>query len=130
MEESYADALKELGQRHYKSVRRYSGKPFLLSKLKTKSSVKQWKEEDMFQEFDRDKNGLISPEELRRGVRNTFGLRLKQGELDSLCKEEITLQSEFDDVICFFCSFFALTNCIYHHDTDFSDVIYQCLSFK
>ena len=85
----------------------------------------------MFRDFDRDKNGLISPEELRRGVRNTFGLRLKQGELDSLCKEEITLQSELSFLMIIFSAPSALLIAHdYHHDTDFSDVIYQCLSFK
>lgn len=48
----------------------------------------------MFEFFDRSKNGVITPDELRHGMRKKFGLRLKQWEIDELCKEEITIKSE------------------------------------
>lgn len=52
----------------------------------------------MFEFFDRSKNGVITPDELRHGMRKKFGLRLKQWEIDELCKEEITIKN-FSDIV-------------------------------
>jgi len=94
-EESYWDALREIEKRHYKTVKRYSGAAFRPSKLKIKAGVEPWNKKEMFLLFDVDSDRVVSPAELLQGVRKSFGLRLKQGELDSLCKEDITLYSEF-----------------------------------
>ena len=76
-------------------MKRFSGSAFRLSTLQKKSSVKKWNENEIFQLFDKDGNGHISAIELRRGMRKFFGLRLKQWELDEVCKGgEITLTSE------------------------------------
>lgn len=94
LEDYYADGLKELEKRYYKSAKRYSGQAFRQAKLKTRSSVKEWDAEGMFEFFDRSKSGVITPDELRHGMRKKFGLRLKQWEIDELCREEITIKSE------------------------------------
>ena len=94
LEEMYADSLKQLEELHYKSVKRYSGAAFRLSKLKKKSSVKPWNEKEIFHSFDEDSNGIVSPTELRLGLKTKFGLQLKQGELDALCEDPITIHSK------------------------------------
>ena len=101
----YADALHELEKRHYKSVKRYSGAAFRPSKLRKKSSVKAWNEKAMFKFFDEDSDGIIAPAELNRGLTKLFGLRLKQGELESLCKEPITIYSEWMYLMLFIQSY-------------------------
>ena len=98
MEESYGDALKEIEEKHYKSVKRYSGKAFRPSKLKQQSSVEPWKPEEMFRAFDRNGDGTLSAQELLRGVEKVFGLRLTPAELESLRKEAITMHN-FAEVI-------------------------------
>ena len=94
LEESYSDKLKELEKRHYKSVKRYSHQAFRPSKLRSKSSIKAWDEEEMFHKFDKNDNEEITPDELRGAMQAMFGLRLKQWEMDRLCKEKITRQSK------------------------------------
>lgn len=94
LEENYSEKLKDLEKRHYKSVKRYSNQAFRPSKLRSKSSVEAWDEHEMFNRFDENGNGEITPEELRGGLRKLFGLRLKQWEMDKLCREKITIQSK------------------------------------
>jgi len=94
LEDYYAEELQKLEARHYKSVKRYSGEAFRLAKLRKKSDVKDWKEEEVFNSFDKNKDGVIESDELRYGIIEMFGLRLKQWELEELCKEDITMKSE------------------------------------
>jgi len=99
IEDYYAEELQKLEARHYKSVKRYSGEAFRLAKLRKKSDVKDWKEEEIFTRFDKNKDGVIEPDELRYGIREMFSLRLKQWELDELCKEDITMKSELSTCV-------------------------------
>ena len=99
MEESYGDALKEVETKHYKSVKRYSGKAFRPSKLKQKSSVEPWKPDEMFRMFDKNGDGTLSAQELLRGVEKVFGLRLTPAELESLTRKEAITVHNFDEVI-------------------------------
>ena len=48
--------------------------------------------------MDEDEDMRLSPEELRRGIRKIFGIKLKQAELDSLTQEKITMEN-FSDVV-------------------------------
>ena len=98
LEEKYGEALEKVEQKHYRSVKRYSGKAFRLAKLREKANVQRWDADASFSEFDQNGTGLVSPEELRRGIRKTFGIKVKQAELDSLCRTDITRQN-FNDVI-------------------------------
>lgn len=86
--------MKDIERRYYKSVKRFSGKAFRPSLLRKKVGVKAWNENEMFRLFDEENTGSISPEQLRRGIKKKFGLTLKQHELEELCREKITLQSE------------------------------------
>ena len=98
LEETYSEALEKIEQKHYRSVKRYSGKAFRLAKLRKKANVERWDAAASFAEFDRDNDGIISAEELRRGIRKTFGIKLKPAELDALSRTAVTLDN-FNDVI-------------------------------
>ena len=57
-----------------------------------------WDAKSLFSEWDDDNTGMLSPLQLREGVRETFGIRLKPAELDGLCKDGVTLNN-FTDII-------------------------------
>ena len=60
--------------------------------------VEAWDAKSLFRDWDEDKTGTLSPLQLRTGVRETFGIRLKQAELDALCKDGVTLRN-FTDIL-------------------------------
>ena len=98
LEEAYTDAIEALSSRHYKSVKRYSFNAFRRAKLKSMARVEEWNAKSLFREWDEDNTGSLSPLQLRQGVREKFGIRLKQAELDALCKDGVTMQN-FTDIL-------------------------------
>ncbi len=98
LEEAYTDAIEAVRSRHYKSVKRYSFNAFRRAKLKSMARVEAWDARSLFREWDEDKTGHLSPLQLREGVRDNFGIRLKQAELDALCKDGVTLRN-FTDIL-------------------------------
>ena len=98
LEEAYSAALERVEEKHYKSVKRYSGKAFRRAKLKQMANIESWDAHAAFALMDEDGSGDLSPEEFRRGVRKHFGIKLKQAELDELCQGRITMQN-FSDVV-------------------------------
>ena len=93
LEEAYSDALEKIEQKHYKSVKRFSGKAFRRAKLKQMANIESWDPRAAFAIMDEDGDKRLSPEELRRGIRKIFGIKLKQAELNSLTQEEITMDN-------------------------------------
>jgi propionate CoA-transferase len=98
LEQACADEIEALNSRHYKSVKRYSFNAFRRAKLKNMARVEAWNATSLFREWNEDNSGTLSPLQLRTGVRETFGIRLKQAELDALCKEGVTLHN-FTDIL-------------------------------
>ena len=128
LEDYFAEGVKDVEKRYYKSVKRFSGKAFRPSLLKKKVGVKAWDEKEIFKRFDEENTGSISPQQLRRGVKKMFGLTLKPHELEELCREKITPQSK-----CIHTSLLiilhmkpSLSSNI--GDADFPDVLAKCLS--
>ena len=93
LEEAYSAALENIEQKHYKSVKRFSGKAFRRAKLKQMANIESWDPRAAFAIMDEDGDKRLSPEELRRGIRKIFGIKLKQAELNSLTQEEITMDN-------------------------------------
>lgn len=89
LEEAYANALKEVGSRYYKTVKRYSFKAFRRAKLKNMARVESWDYASLFAKWDKNNDGIISPLELREGFWETFGIKIKQAEMESLTKDVI-----------------------------------------
>ena len=98
LEEAYSATLERVEEKHYKSVKRYSGKAFRRAKLKQMANIESWDARAAFVLMDEDGSGDLSPEEFRRGVRKQFGIKLKQAELDELCHGKITMHN-FSDVV-------------------------------
>ncbi|KAL7478453.1 hypothetical protein ACHAW6_004218 [Cyclotella cf. meneghiniana] len=100
LEDSYAEALKKIQNKHYKSVKRFPGQAFRCARLKgMMANMNTFHPEAMFAEMDEDCDGVLSREELRAGIRKQFGIRLRQTELDDLCKTGGVTISNFADVV-------------------------------
>jgi EF hand len=81
LEEKYADAISKLEKDFYKSVQRYSGKTFYRKQLAKNLKIGEWDSSKLFDEFDVDKNGVISMEELRHGMKHIFHIHLTPSQL-------------------------------------------------
>lgn len=100
LEDSYAEALKKIQNKHYKSVKRFPGQAFRCARLKgMMANMNTFHPEAMFAEMDEDCDGVLSREELRAGIGKQFGIRLRQTELDDLCKTGGVTISNFADVV-------------------------------
>mmetsp|Transcript_23666 Transcript_23666/g.49008 ORF Transcript_23666/g.49008 Transcript_23666/m.49008 type:complete len:800 (-) Transcript_23666:96-2495(-) len=98
LEEKYMKALEKVEAKHYRNVKRYSGKAFRAAKLNTLAKIKPWNAASVFKEMDEDGDGYLFPEELRRGIRKHFGIKLKPNELQSLCESHVTVHN-FTDIV-------------------------------
>lgn len=81
LESKYSDAVNKLEQDFYKTVKRFSGKAFYRKQLGKTLQIKEWDSLKLFDEFDADKNGVISMEELRSGMANIFHIHLTPSQL-------------------------------------------------
>jgi len=100
LESAWAEAMENLQQKHYNSVKRFAGRAFRCAQLKGMlANMDTFDAKAIFCKMDKDADGLLSREELRSGIRKHFGIRLRQTELDNLCKNGgVTIQN-FSDVV-------------------------------
>ena len=98
LEGKYNDVLAKIEEKHYRTVKRFSGKAFRLAEIKKKANVQTWDAGIVFEEMDEDGDGMLNSEELLRGVRKYLGIKLKQAELTSLSNQIIT-KDNFTDII-------------------------------
>lgn len=100
LEEPYAEAMDMLQKKHYKSVKRFAGHAFRCAKLKGMlANMDTYDAKSLFEKMDEDCDGVLSREELRSGIRKHFGLRLRQNEIDDLCKSGDVTMKNFSDVV-------------------------------
>jgi propionate CoA-transferase len=81
VEKLYQDRVKELQAKYYKTVRRYTGSAFRRQRLSKNLSMLSWGADDMFREFDTNGDGVVSPAELREGVRKHYSLSLTERDV-------------------------------------------------
>jgi hypothetical protein len=81
LEDKYSEGINKLSKDFYKSVKRFSGKAFYRKKLGKRLQIGEWDSNELFNEFDVDKNGLISVEELRHGMKHNFHMHLTPSQL-------------------------------------------------
>lgn len=87
LEQSYAEVMDALQEKHYKSVKRFAGRAFRRAKLKGMlANMYTYDAKSLFSNMDENDDGVLSREELRSGIRRNFGIRLRQNELEDLCK--------------------------------------------
>jgi hypothetical protein len=99
LEESYANAMDILQKKHYKSAKRFAGRAFRCARLKGMlTNMDTYDAKATFIKMDEDCDGVLSREELRAGIRKHFGIRLRQSDLDNLCKSDVTIDN-FSDVV-------------------------------
>lgn len=82
LEDLYKDLLEEqISKKHQKSVKRFGGKAFRRHNLAKKIDLQSLDFDTLFDMFDVDRDGAVSPEELRNGMRQNFCIHMTPQEL-------------------------------------------------
>lgn len=81
LEEKYGEEVKALQKDLYKSVTRYTGNAFRRAKLKVGLGMSEWDPKELYNEFDRDKNGKLSVQELLDGFHEKFQMHLTPSQI-------------------------------------------------
>ncbi len=81
LEDEHIRRTKELEDKYYKSVHRFTGTQFHRAKLAKKLKMSDWDPDSLYDEFDTNKDGSVSLEELRHGVKEFFEIRLSPTQL-------------------------------------------------
>lgn len=81
LDAKYSEAISKLEDDFYKTVQRYSGKAFYRKQLGDSLQINEWDSFKLFDAFDTDNNGVISMEELRRGMSDMFHMHLTPSQL-------------------------------------------------
>jgi len=76
LEHYYGEKVREIEVAFYRSVRRYTGSAFRRAKLKKELSIGEWDTDELYDEFDKNSDGLVSIEELRDGMQKMFQIQL------------------------------------------------------
>lgn len=81
LEDEHIKRTKELEDKYYNSVHRYTGSQFRRAKVAKQLKISDWDPESLYDEFDTNKDGSLSIEELRDGVKEYFEIRLSPSQL-------------------------------------------------
>ena len=81
LEDEHIKRTKELEDKYYKSVHRYTGSQFRRAKVAKQLKISDWDPDSLYDEFDTNKDGSLSLEELRHGVKEYFEIRLSPSQL-------------------------------------------------
>jgi Ca2+-binding EF-hand superfamily protein len=87
--------------KHQKSVKRFGGKAFRRHNLAKKINLESLDFNQIFDSFDLDCDGIISPEELRKGMRKTFCMHMTPLQLHRSSLEKVTRKNFKDRLVSF-----------------------------
>lgn len=77
--------VKSFEKLYYKSVKRFAGKAFKRASLAKSMNLKRW-EEGLFEAFDKNQDGIISPQEFRDGMRLLLGIHMTPYDINEICQ--------------------------------------------
>ena len=81
LEDEYSRLTEDLEKRYYKSAHRYSGSQFHRAQLGKTLRMEDWDSDKLYDEFDTNRDGKVSLEELRHGIKDRFEIRLSPAQL-------------------------------------------------
>jgi propionate CoA-transferase len=99
LEEAYFSGAKAIEKDMFKTVKRYSGDAFSRAKLGKQLEMSHWNFDGLYDLFDVNKNGKISPEELKKGMYGLFNIHLTPNEFALFFKNEYETEIDRDDFI-------------------------------
>ncbi|KNC85349.1 hypothetical protein SARC_02471 [Sphaeroforma arctica JP610] len=91
IEKDYRKMVEEMEENYYLSSRRFTGNSFRRFKLGKSINVHKWNPEEMFNAFDENKDGEVSREELKSGMRNCFDIRLTHTQIHQLFGAKVAI---------------------------------------
>jgi len=87
LSELYRTQVHELQDKYYKSVKRYAGQAFQRAQLKNALQIVDFDSDELFDQCDQDKDGVVSMEELRYVFQKNFGMSLTQAQMQKFLHE-------------------------------------------
>lgn len=99
LEDAYYSGAKAIEKDMFKTVKRYSGDAFSRAKLGKQLEMSHWDFDSLYDLFDVNKNGKISPEELKKGMYGLFNIHLTPNEFALFFKNEYETEIDRDDFI-------------------------------
>lgn len=81
LEDEYSRKTEDLQKRYYKSVHRYTGSQFHRAQLGKTLKMDDWDSDKLYDEFDTNRDGKVSLEELRHGIKDRFEIHLSPAQL-------------------------------------------------
>eukprot|EP01134_Creolimax_fragrantissima_P000741 CFRG0741T1 len=94
VEKDYERMVEGLQHEYYTSVRRYTGNSFRRYKLGKQINLQKWDPNEMFDAFDTSKDGSLSREELKNGLRKFFDIRLTLTQLHQFAGANKSISKE------------------------------------
>lgn len=87
LEDKYTACISELQQKYYKSAKRFHGQAFRRAQLGSKMVISDIDYADLYDQFDINKDGQLSVEEIRAGMEHMFHIKLTGAEIEKFHKE-------------------------------------------
>ncbi len=87
LEDKYAAYIGDLQQKYYRSAKRFHGQAFRRAQLGSKMVINDINYADLYGQFDTNKDGKLSVEEIRTGMEQMFHIRLTGAEIEKFHKE-------------------------------------------
>lgn len=84
LEEKLSTAIRTIGEKYYKSVKRFAGKAFKRAKLGNQLKIQDWDIDSLFDRYDTNGDHAVSMEELRDGMMQDFNIHLTTNQLNSI----------------------------------------------
>jgi propionate CoA-transferase len=81
LEDSFGEQVILLERDLYKSVKRYSGQSFRRAQLGRNLQINDWSMDELFDLFDVNHDGTLSPEEIRNGMLSKFQIHLTPAQM-------------------------------------------------
>lgn len=94
LEPLFGEKISEVQEELYKSAKRYTGHAFKRAELKTSLDMKSWNADDLFDTFDSNGDGVLSPHELRDGFLEQFQMRLTPADIRLFFEDDETTISK------------------------------------
>lgn len=86
LEDEHIAKTEELQKRYYRTVHRYTGTQFRRAQLGKSLKMSEYDSDKLYDEFDENKDGFVSLEELRKGIKDRFEIRLSPKQLNMFKK--------------------------------------------